>query len=439
MYFLNYIYFLIITSFGLKFLFQKQGTVIHPLNKKQKLLFTGPELFWTLTFSTGLLALNAPAGLDLMAIRLLVLEIFCLIGLFVVKSRPVWSVTSVLYLIYIIWLFIGLSYTESISYGIRVILKYLYPFFIMLFASAVVRNWEVYIKAAKGARIIAVVSIIFAFVPFIGKLVPGVFWYGTARAINYISMTMLSLGMFFYMGRSKKDLLLSVLFMLPCVLWVFRTSIMGTILGLMVFSFFRYKLKSLPVIFLIFVLGVCSVFFIPSIKEKMFKTENLTVQDLIDGKISKDDIDSNSRFAMWEYLENKFYNDSMITGSGTGSVQNHMYNNFLFGGLKVPHNDFVQIRCDNGLIGYILYLLIAISAVVHSFIIYNRYKFAIIRMSAIVAGSTVAGVVITMVSDNVVNYSMATLSYPFGFYGMMLGLVNGYKQKKYDFSSNSII
>lgn len=430
MYFLNYIYFLIITTFGLKFIFQKQGVVKHPLNKEQKLLFTGPELFWTLTFSTGLLALSAPGGLDLMAVRLLVLELFSLLGLFVVKNKPVWSLPSILYIFYIIWLFIGLSYTESITYGIRVILKYLYPLLIMLFASSVVRNWEVYIKSVKGARLIALISLVFAFIPFIGFLVPGVFWYGTARAINYISMTILSLGLYFYFDRNKKNLFFSVLFTLPCIIWIFRTSIMGTVFALMVFAFFRYKLKSLPVIFLIFVLGISSVFFIPAIKEKMFKTENLTVQDFIDGKISKDDIDSNARFAMWEYLEDKFYNNSIILGSGTGSVQNHMYNNFLFGGLKVPHNDFVQIRCDNGLIGYILYLMIAVSAVIHSFIIHNRYKHPVLILSSIVAGSTIAGVVLTMVSDNVVNYSMATLSYPFGFYGMMLGLVEGYKQNK---------
>lgn len=430
MYFFNYIYFLIITAFGFKFIFQKQGVVTHPLNNDQKLLFTGPELFWTLTFSTGLLALSAPGGLDLMAIRLLILELFCLLGLFVVKNKPIWSLPSVIYIFYIIWLFIGLSYTESITYGIRVILKYMYPLLVMLFASSVVRNWEVYIKSVKGARLIALISLVFTFIPFIGFLVPGVFWYGTARAINYISMMMLSLGLYFYFGRNKKDLFFSILFTIPCLIWVFRTSIMGTVFALMVFSFFRYKLKSLPIIFLIFVLGLSSVFFIPAIKKKMFKSEDITIQDFIGGNVSKDDINSNARFAMWEYLENNFYNNKELTGSGTGCVQNHMYNNFVFGGLKVPHNDFVQIRCDNGLIGYILYLMIVISVVIHSFIIYNRYRLPVIKLSSIVAGSTIAGVVLTMVSDNVVNYSMVTLSYPFGFYGMMLGLVKSCKQNK---------
>lgn len=196
MYLLNYLYFIIITGFGIKFLFQRAGKVRHPLNKEQMLSFDGPELFWTLTFSTGLLALSAPGALDLMAIRLLVLESLCLIGLFVVKRKPVWSAVSIFYLLYIAWLLIGLSYSPAPSYGFRIILKYLYPLCIMLFASAVVRDGEVFLKAGLYARWVAVVCLIFAVVPGIGILVPGVFWYSTASAIHFISMCIFSLALF---------------------------------------------------------------------------------------------------------------------------------------------------------------------------------------------------------------------------------------------------
>ena len=77
-------------------------------------------------FLYRLVALSAPGALDLMAIRLLVLESLCLIGLFVVKRKPVWSAVSIFYLLYIAWLLIGLSYSPAPSYGFRIILKYLY-------------------------------------------------------------------------------------------------------------------------------------------------------------------------------------------------------------------------------------------------------------------------------------------------------------------------
>lgn len=88
MYFLNYIYFAIITYFGIKFLTSGGRIVKNPLVKDQKMKLDGPEMFWVLTFSTGLLAFSAPAGLDLMAIRLMVLEVLCIIGLMVVKNKP---------------------------------------------------------------------------------------------------------------------------------------------------------------------------------------------------------------------------------------------------------------------------------------------------------------------------------------------------------------
>ena len=430
MYLLNYLYFLIITLVGLKFLTMKQGVMTNPLNREQKMVMDGPEMFWVLTFSTGLLAFSAPGALDLMAIRLMVLEAFCLVGLFICKRSPQWSPAIIFYLIYIIWLVIGLSYTPAPGYGFRVILKYLYPLLIMLFASAAVRDKEVFLKAGIGARMVAIISIAVAFIPYIGRLFPGVFWYGTARAINYISMCVFSLALFYYTQEKKKNLLLCILFMLPCILWVFRTSIMGTTLALMTFFFFKYRLKSLPVIAGIMLVAVVSVFTIPSLKENMFKdSENVSIEQFQRGEISKDDIESNARFAMWEHLENRFYDGKELIGSGIGSVQNYMYSNFVFGGLKVPHNDYVQILCDSGIIGVVLYLLVVLTVITHSFIVYQNNSDVAIKICAIVAGSSLAGVALTMYTDNVVNYSMATLSYPFGFYGMMLGLVKGKKNK----------
>lgn len=429
MYLLNYLYFLIITLLGLKFLTMKRGVMTNPLNREQKMVMDGPEMFWVLTFSTGLLAFSAPGALDLMAVRLMVLEVFCLVGLFVCKRSPQWSPATIFYLLYLLWLVVGLSYTPAPAYGLRVILKYLYPLLIMLFASAAVRDKEVFLKAGLGARVVAVISIAVAFIPYVGQLFPGVFWYGTARAINYISMCVFSLALFFYTQEKKKNLLLCLLFMLPCILWVFRTSIMGTTFALMTFFFFKYKLRSLPVIAGIVIVAIVAVFTIPSLKEKMFKdSENISIEQFQQGEISKDDIESNARFAMWEHLENRFYEGKELTGSGIGSVQNYMYNNFVFGGLKVPHSDYVQMLCDSGIVGLVLYLLVTFSVVVHCFFIYHTYSNISIKICAIVAGSSLTGVALALYSDNVVNYSMATLSYPFGFYGMMLGLVKGVKK-----------
>lgn len=203
---LNYLYFLIITFMGYKWLTSSGGTMTNPLNKQEQMWLDGPERFWVLTFSTGLLALSAPAGLDLMAVRLLVLEVFCLIGLlFICKRKPQWTAASVVYAVYILWLIIGLTYSPAPGYGFRVILKYLYPLLIMLFASAAVRDMEVFLKAGLGARMVALIALIVAFIPMLERtLFPGVFWYGTARAINFISICIFSLALFYYTDKKRK-------------------------------------------------------------------------------------------------------------------------------------------------------------------------------------------------------------------------------------------
>jgi hypothetical protein len=421
---LNYLYFLIITFMGYKWLTSSGGTMANPLNKQEEMWLDGPERFWVLTFSTGLLALSAPAGLDLMAVRLLVLEVFCLIGLlFICKRKPQWTAASVVYVVFILWLVIGLAYSPSPGYGFRVILKYLYPLLVMLFASTAVRNIEIFLKAGIGARIVAVTSIVVAFTPMLERIVfPGVFWYGTARAINFISMCVFSLALFYYTDEKGKSLLYAILFIIPCFIWVFRTSIMGSLVAIMAFYFIKYRMRSLPIIAGVMIAGVMAVFFIPSLHKKMFKDSSSNIEQFKSGSVSMVDVNTNARSAMWEHLEKRFYQGHEITGSGTGSVQQYMYNNYVFGGLKVPHSDFVQMRCDNGLIGLVLYAMIALFVFCDCFKTHYTTNDIGVKICSIVAGASMMGVFVTLYSDNVVNYSMATLSMPFGFYGMMLGL-----------------
>lgn len=405
--------------------------VTHPLDRRQHLVFEGPEMFLVLTMATGLLALSAPIGLDLSAIRLFLLEAFCLIGLFKARHKPIWSGVSVLYLMLLLWMCVGLFYAPSISYGIRVILKFLYALLIILFSSAVVRDGEVFLKASFWARWGAVITIVLVFTG-LHRLFPGAIWYGTALAINYIVMCMFSLAMYYYGGRKKSNLWLAMLFVIPCILWVFRTSIMGTALAFMMFMFFRYKLRSLPFIGGILFLFVVAVFTIPSVKEKMFAGEDKTLADFQAGEVSMDDVDSNGRFAMWKWSFDTYYKGREMIGSGTGNLQRAFYAlEHGIGSIKIVHNDYVQILCDNGLVGMFLFGGAFLFLIIHSFVVFQKRGYPwYIKVCAITAGASTAGVLLTMYTDNVMNYTMATISYPCAFYGMMLGLEKGYKQKK---------
>ena len=71
-----------------------------------------------------------------------------------------------------------------------------------------------------------------------------------------------------------------------------------------------------------------------------------------------------------------------------------------------------------------------IMVILHCAFVYNNEKNKHIRICAITTGSALAGILATLYSDNTVNYSICTLSFPMGFYGMMLGLIHAEKEKK---------
>lgn len=423
---------MIISIIGYKFLVSDGKIIKGAFDKTETYHYSGTELFWCLTFATGLMAFSLYVGLDLMALRLLILEIFCIIGIRIAVNKSIVSFPLKIYIAYMIWLCIGILYAPSAIYSIRTILKYLYPLLLCLFASAAVRDEQVFFKSSLLARLVATISIAVAFIPYIQQyLLPGVFWYGTARAINYISIMVFSLGMFYFTNKKRQNLFYTLLFLAPACIWVYRTSIMGSLVAIMAFFFIKYKLKSLPVIAAAIVLGIVAVFTIPSIKQKMFYDDSVTIEDFREGKINEDNINTNYRAYMWEKLQNKFYEPHKLIGSGTGTAQWYMYTHSEeFGYLKIIHSDFVQQKCDNGLIGLILYGAVAFFIFVDAFRTYWRARSAPLQLCAIVAGASMVGVYATLFSDNVVNYSMATLSMPFGFYGMMLGLRHSEQNNK---------
>lgn len=422
------ILFLLLTFYEIKVLYSGGTYFKSPFDKEQLFLFDGSETFWVILYCTGIVALSANFGLDLMAIRLLVLEVLCLVAALKV-GNSVMSTPMRIYALFLFWLIIGCFYSPAPFYGVRVFLKYTYPILIALAASAIVRNIEVGMKALLWARKIAVVSIVFFFVPGLNIIGGAVFWYATALAITYQFMCILSVALFFFTDEKRKNMIYAILFCIPCILWVFRTSIMGTALALMIFSFFKYKLKSLPVIFGVLILFIVAIFTIPAVKNKMFIDKSgKDVTALQEGKISFDDINSNGRFAMWEWSLDHFFVGKELTGSGTGNMQETFYagrHPFI---VKICHNDYVQMLCDNGLIGLVLFASSFLGIIFHCFIVFSRTKYGPpIKIFAVAAGASLGGMLLSMYTDNAINYTMATFSYPLGAYGMMLGLIRAQK------------
>lgn len=433
MFALNYLYFFVLHMLLLDFLRKRQKVMRPAFSKQGRVTFSGREAFGIALVCTGVFALQAPAGLDLMALRLLVLELLCVGALVSAGAHPVRNTFSRIYGLFLLWVLAGIVYSPVPAYGARVFLKYLYIFPLCLMCSAVVQRDVVAYKACELSRKWSFAAFLWCMIPFVMVIFPGVFWYSTALAINYITMAVLSLALYWHLGHQRRDLLWCIFFCIPCIIWVFRTSIMGTTLAMMTLFFFRYKLKALPIVGAVFIAFICAVFFIPSVKGKMFfKAGEASVSQLQAGQISFDQINSNGRFAMWEWSFESFFEPSPFMGSGSGNLQEVFYSlKHPFGTIRICHNDYVQILCDNGLIGIALFLAAGLALIGHSFVVYQGSRHsAAIRICAATAGAGMAGTMLTLYTDNVINYSMCTIGYPVAFYGMMLGLLKAERRNR---------
>lgn len=414
------VYFVAFTYLFFKYLKVEEVPAKLKLNGETvELKFTGQEYVIILLVTTGLMGL-----LPLLALHLALAEVICVLLLLKAPNSPVWSFPIKLFFMFIAWAAIGLFYTPSVSFGVRMLLKYLYPPLIALAASAVVDNILVFLKSGIWTRFVAFISFFAVrYIPMQGIIFAGVFWNRAALVTNYATWVIFSLALYSMGIDKKKNLLWALFFILPCLLWVFRTNIFETSVALAAFFFIKYRIKSLPLIVGMAALALCALFYIPAVKSKMyFRPEEVTMTDFLTGNVDENNVNTSGRNEMWKKVT-PFYEEHPMTGSGTGRVQKFFYTEIIgFGRGGQLHNDLLLMKCDNGLIGIGLFLASYLAILFHCVKIYHKSQDEWTKVCALTAGASLFGMLVTLYSDNTVSYSLATLGIPWAFYGMALGI-----------------
>ena len=387
--------------------------------QKREMRCTGLETLLIFIIATGLMGL-----MPISALHLGILELICIIALVRAPYRAIYSTPLIFYFIFLIWAIIGVFYSTSYNYGIRMLLKYIYPLVIALLASSIIRDIEIFLKAGQWGRWVGVISFIQKYLPMGGVIFFGVFWIEAALATNYIVWVVFSLALAYAGIQPRKNVIWTIAFILPSLLWVFRTDIFGTSIALATFFFLKYRLKSIPLVILMGCLAICSIFYIPSIKKKMyFRPDEVTIVDFLTGNVEENNLNTSGRKSVWEDMEKWFYEGHEAIGSGTGRVQTY-FNTESKGWRRGGqlHNDLLVLKFDNGIIVLVLYLVAYIAVMFHCLFIYHKSRFESVRLCTSVAGASLMGILVTTYSDNTISYSMATLAYPWAFYGMALGI-----------------
>lgn len=413
------ILFLALSWWLYKFTLKESVMVKLPFDKERTFEVSGLEGLVVAMFATCWIGLS-----PVLSIRLGFLELLCIIGLYKSKNYLPFSFPLKFYIIFIIWLIIGLFYSPSPLYGVRMILKYIYPFLFALLCAKVVRNKELFLLSGSWCRYLGSIGIILLLIPFTLGMFGMFLWSRAACVTGLITIIVFSFALAFHSNEKKKNLIWGFLLCLPALIVVYRTDIFGTAVALSMFFFLKYKFKSIPVIGAIGLLGLVIMFQIPSVKQKMFwNPDQVTMQDYLSGNIDENQVRDNMRKFMWEDAKKNYYEGHETIGSGTGAIQHFFYElatDSRRGGQM--HNDFLVLRCDNGNIGLALFIIAYFLVYFHCMKIYREAVNPITQVCALVAGASLLGVFVTMYSDNSLSYSMVTLSPPWGFYGMALGL-----------------
>ena len=413
------IIFILLTSWLYGFLRKDNVEVHYPRERLPIIRCNAYEAIVIAMFATAWIGLS-----PVLSLRLATLELLCFIVLFKCRNKLPFSLPLAMYLIFLIWIVIGIFYSPSFHFGVRMLLKYLYPFVFALMTAKVVRDYNVFMLSGQWSRYIGTLGITIVLIPFTGKIIGGVFWYVAAFITGLITIIMFSLALSYVSNNKKKNIIWTIALSAPCLIATFRTDIFGTAIAFAMFYLIKYRLKALPIIASIGILGLCIMFYVPDVRNKMFiNPDKVSMSDYLKGNIDENNVQTNMRKFMWESATEMFYDGHELIGSGTGRVQKFFYTEATDarrGGQL--HNDFLVLRCDNGNMGLALFIFAYILIFLHCLKIYYGYDDPYLKMCAIVAGSSLIGIFVTMFSDNTLSYSMVTLSSPWGLYGMALGM-----------------
>lgn len=420
------IIFLALSWWLYKFTLKESVVVKLPFDKVRTFQITGLEGLVIAMFATCWIGIT-----PVLSIRLAFLEVLCIIGLYKCKNYLPFSFPLKFYIIFIIWLIIGLFYSPSYQYGVRMILKYLYPWLFALLCAKVVRDKDIFNLAGSWSRIMGSIGISLLMIPALTfSFLGGILWSRAAFVTGLITIIVFSFALAFHSTEMKKNLIWGILLCLPSIIWVFRTDIFGTAIAISMFFFLKYKFKAFPVIAAIGFVGLVIMFQLPHVKQKMFwHPDQVTMTDYLTGNIDENQVRDNMRKFMWEDAKKRYLEGHETVGSGTGAIQHFFYElatDSRRGGQM--HNDFLVLRCDNGNIGLALFVIAYFLVYFHCMKIYREAINPITQVCALVAGASLLGVFVTMYSDNSLSYSMVTLSPPWGFYGMALGLQQSEKE-----------
>lgn len=337
------------------------------------------------------------------------------------------------YIVFLLWCCFSLLNSIDKVQGIMILIKYSLPLLYLWLGYNAINNKEDFLLLLKKTNLIMVIyalfiggfsSIILPFVYNILLFKSGGLFIAYASLADFFSALVVIPLTLYIIYRKKIYLLSAAWILLSTILETVRTGLGGIALATSSFILVIYKLKAIPYILIFVILSIATIYLVPSFKEKMFVNDRESTQVYKNGTFDFDNIQSNGREAIWKINLTKFYKPNPITGSGLGNSLQYTKENFT---VKLIHSDYVQILCDTGLVGIILFGLFFLVILLKIGYCTILFKDDFVLLSGAMALGSCVGTFFSMGFDNVVTYSQQAFIFPFIFVGIFLKAVDLYK------------
>ena len=343
------------------------------------------------------------------------------------KVRMRLETVMTLYLIFFFWLALTMTWTTTPRDGWMMLIKYFIPMIFLWLGYSSLRNENDLVVFLRVINLVACVYCFFIggfaniFIPPLYVFLMGIFTTYAGFTCFLISIFIVPI-LLYWLTKDKKYIYCALWMLLSPILQSVRTGLGGMMLVFCVAVYLRYKQRSLPALFFAGTVFLCVILFVPGVNEKFFgeKAGTVTGSDIVAGDaLSFENIEMSGREYMWERVKDNCYYGNEIFGGGLGTSGRFVKD---YGRktktLEMMHNDYLQIICDAGLVGItlltIFYIAFIIKVLAH---VVMRKSSVLVRLTGIMALSSMVGIGFAMYFDNVVSNSMQALVMPFIYWG----------------------
>lgn len=342
----------------------------------------------------------------------------------------VWS-----YILFVLWAVISAVLFSSVKFqALMMLIKYALPLFYLWLGYTAVNDSDDLLffmkKVAIGMCIYALIIGGFA-AKFLSPLYlflnfgsGGLFISYASLADFFSSLIVVPIGLYI-ITRDRKWVYAIVWIALSTILETVRTGLGGLFLASSLFLVTIFRGRAIPWIIGLCMVGLTVAFTVPSFREKMFFEEK-NFSEVSADDLNFDNVRSNARGLIWELNMRQFYYPHKITGSGLGTSVEWMKNR---SGLKLIHSDYVQILCDLGLVGIVLFgLFVAVTLFSIISKAWASESPFVLKLAGGMALGSCGGTFFSMAFDNVVAYAQQSFVIPFILIGIYLKIKDLYER-----------